>query len=91
MKLKAITKIIIYLIISMVLQLFFLPSLCGAGQNDAKFYVAIAVDILIPIRLMYKPTKVDMNLYLAILLTSFIWIQFFVKGIDMLLEQFGLN
>jgi len=79
------------MIISMILQLFFLPSLCGAGPNEAKFYVAIAVDILIPLRLMYKPTKVDMNLYLTILFTSFIWIEFFVMGTAKLLEHFGLN
>ena len=71
----------------MILQLLFLPSLCGVAQNDAKFYFAIAVDVLIPLRLMYKPTKVDINLYLTILLTSFIWIEFFVMGINELLEH----
>jgi len=77
-------KIIIYLIISMILQAIFLPTLCGSGPNEAKLYIAITIDILIPLKLLYKPTKVDINLYLTILLTSFIWIQFFIEAVAML-------
>jgi len=35
----------------MVLQMIFLPTLCGHEQNVAKFYVAVTIDILIPLRL----------------------------------------
>ncbi len=74
-------KILIYLIISIILQIIFLPTLCGCGQNEAKLLIALTVDILIPLRLFYKPTKFDTNLYLAILLTSFIWIQLFIEAL----------
>ena len=90
-KTKMIIKVIVVLLISMILQLLFLPTLCGASQNVAKFYVAIAVDTLIPLRLMYKPTKVDINLYLTILLTSFIWIHLFMIVLRILMQQFGLH
>ena len=74
----------------MILQILFLPTLCGAGPNEAKLYVAITIDILIPLRLLYKPTKTDINVYLIILLTSFIWIHFFIKAVAILLPQYKL-
>jgi len=79
--------IIIFLLLSMILQLLFLPTLCGIGTNEARFEVAIIIDILIPLRLLYKPTKVDKNFYLIILLTSFIWIHLFIYEIVLFLVK----
>ena len=75
-------KIAILLILSIILQIIFLPTLCSGGGNDARLLVAMVIDILIPLRLLYKPTKVDTNLYLTILLTSFIWIHIFIAMIS---------
>jgi hypothetical protein len=82
--LKKVMKIILILILSMLLQLTFLPTLCGHSQNVAKFYVAITIDILIPLRLFYGTNETDEKLYLTILLTSFIWIHFFMNVLSYL-------
>ena len=81
-------KIIIFLAISIVLQILILPTLCDSGSNEAMFYVAIAIDILILLRLLYKSNKTDINLYFTILLTSFIWIHFFIYALVMLIDKY---
>ncbi len=79
MKLHFKKKYLFYWIFSIVIQLLFLPTLCGEGINNAKFIIAIFIDILIPLRLIFKHSKIEATIYLTILLTSFIWIQFFVS------------
>ena len=79
MKLHFKKRYILYWIFSILMQLLFLPTLCGEGVNNAKFIIAIFIDILIPMRLVFKHSKAETTIYLTILFTSFIWINIFIN------------
>jgi len=83
MRIKTTIITIALILFSLALQAIFLPTLCEYSHNEARAYVAMIIDILIPIRLLFGPSRSDRKLYLIILLTSFVWIHLFVNAVAM--------